>query len=564
VTDTPDITNRQFLAGLFVILLVAVTLRGAFPTADPPWRAPVGITWHDEGPWVHNARNKALWGEWSTDRWNPMYLAPVFTALEYAAFESFGVGQWQARVVSMGMGTLAILFVALGVGASASRRAALIAAALLAVDHVWVQWNRVALLETTMVSFIAISWAAYALAERHRAWGALAGVAAWLAFFSKASAAFYLAALGLDAAATVVLAMRARDNPDQRRRGIAAGWTLAGLAVAAALFLCFFAIPHWSEVRFYNWQMSVTRKPGYGAGDLISRASWVPAVNDFFLAQLPVTFVGLAAALGLAWRWRTARPAERLLALGVGLGLLEIIVHDAGNERRLLIFIPLLVALAAPILAGDRRLVPIDSAGRPRRLAAVMVPCVLYAAYLICGALARVVFAPGVRPTVWAGAIAAVAMTAYLYAQWPRVGGWLAHGRLPAPAMTALVLAIVAADLVQYGRWAAERTYKNVTASMLVGQWLPPGTIVEGKLANGLALDNRIRPLFVGHGFGNYENRMRSDVRYILTYTSPRLGYEGSVILDVLDANRGWKAIHEFDVAETPGGHDRAALIEKP
>ena len=54
------------------------------------------------------------------------------------------------------------------------------------------------------------------------------------------------------------------------------------------------------------------------------------------------------------------------------------------------------------------------------------------------------------------------------------------------------------------------------------------------------------------------------DVRYILTYTSPRLGYEGSAILEVLDANRGWKVIHEFDVAETPGGHDRAALIEKP
>jgi len=99
VTDTPDITNRQFFAGLLLLLLLAVALRGAFPTADPPWRAPVGITWHDEGPWVHNARNKALWGEWSTDRWNPMYLAPVFTGLEYVAFESFGVGQWQARIV---------------------------------------------------------------------------------------------------------------------------------------------------------------------------------------------------------------------------------------------------------------------------------------------------------------------------------------------------------------------------------------------------------------------------------------------------------------------------------
>jgi hypothetical protein len=84
-------------------------------------------------------------------------------------------------------------------------------------------------------------------------------------------------------------------------------------------------------------------------------------------------------------------------------------------------------------------------------------------------------------------------------------------------------------------------------------------------LANGLSLENRIRPVFVGRGFGNYEDRAkRPDVHYILTYVEPRLGYEGSVILDVLNAHPGWRVIRVFDVAETAGGHDRAALIEKP
>ena len=48
----------------------------------------VGIVWHDEGAWVHNARNRALWGTWRTDDWNPVFIAPVFTALEYASFEA--------------------------------------------------------------------------------------------------------------------------------------------------------------------------------------------------------------------------------------------------------------------------------------------------------------------------------------------------------------------------------------------------------------------------------------------------------------------------------------------
>jgi hypothetical protein len=87
---------------------------------------------------------------------------------------------------------------------------------------------------------------------------------------------------------------------------------------------------------------------------------------------------------------------------------------------------------------------------------------------------------------------------------------------------------------------------------------------VQGKLANGLALENRIRPIFIGHGFGNFADRKRrEDVRYILTYTAPALGYEGSQIEDVLAAYPGWRVIMSFDVAETPSGHDRAALIDK-
>ena len=116
----------------------------------------------------------------------------------------------------------------------------------------------------------------------------------------------------------------------------------------------------------------------------------------------------------------------------------------------------------------------------------------------------------------------------------------------------------------QFVNWAAGRTYKNYQASVALGQALPPDTLVQGKLANGLALENRIRPVFIGHEFGNYADRKeRWDVRYILTYTDPRIGYEGSQIEDVLAAYPGWRIIMTFDVAETPSGHDTAALIEK-
>ena len=123
-------------------------------------------------------------------------------------------------------------------------------------------------------------------------------------------------------------------------------------------------------------------------------------------------------------------------------------------------------------------------------------------------------------------------------------------------------------DLTQYWQWARQRTSLNYEASVRLGGIVPPGTLIQGKLANGLALDNRIRPIFIGRGFGNYEDRKsRDDVRYILTYIAPSLGYESQarnpVIKDVLDAYPNRRVVMTFDVAQTSSGHDRAALIDK-
>jgi hypothetical protein len=95
--------------------------------------------------------------------------------------------------------------------------------------------------------------------------------------------------------------------------------------------------------------------------------------------------------------------------------------------------------------------------------------------------------------------------------------------------------------------------------------------MVHGKLANGLALESGITPVFVGRGFGNYEDRARRpDVRYLLTYSWPKrsgeqFGYESQrgLIGEILEAGPGWKVLQEFDVAETAGGRDRAVLIDK-
>ena len=558
-------TARRFAAALLAIGLLALALRLVFPAADPPWRSTVGVVWHDEGAWTHNARNKALFGAWRVDEWNPVYIAPVFTALEYAAFEAFGVGVRQARLVSQLAGAVSVLLLALGVRRVAGSLAGLIAGGLVATNYVYVMYDRAALMEALMVALIVASWYCSTRAERSPAWGAAAGLMATLAFFTKASAAFYLGALGLVALLRLLPPRNGTGEPVLKR---AALWTIGGLSASFGAIVLLFVLPHWSDYQFYNWQVSVTRKPSYDVASLMTRLSWFPVIHDTFSRMWAALCLGLFGGWGIASRWRIAGDGERLLLLWLAVGSLELLLHDVGNERRLVFLIPVLIALSSIVLSRGS-LLPREAAGLSRRQLLLATPALLYAAYVLLGALTRLPFLDQVRANVFrmpvrTAALGAVVLIALLLLGWARSARVFTSTRWGPRAALAFLAVAMTWNVGQFADWAVHRTYENYAASIALGRLLPPGTPVQGKLANGLALENRIRPIFIGHEFGNYQDRKdRWDVRYILTYTDPSIGYEGSQIKDVLDAYPGWRISMTFDVSETPSGHDTAALIEK-
>jgi 4-amino-4-deoxy-L-arabinose transferase-like glycosyltransferase len=552
--------TRRFGVVLFGIMAVAVLLRVMYPTADPPWNPTVGIVWHDEGAWVHNARNRALWGVWSTDAWNPMFIAPVFTALEYLSFAAFGVGVWQARLVSEVAGIGSVLLLALGTRRVAGPTAGLLAGALVATNYVYVMYDRAAIMEATMVAFMVAAWYCYVRAQERPIWGIGAGLCALLAFFTKAAAAFFVAAVAVDAVLAWLLA-RGDESKAERRASVA---VLAGLAVGGLVALASFVGPYWREFRFYNWQMSVTRKPSYDIKSLIDRITWFSILNDVFTRNWLLIVIAITGALTSLARWREVRAPERLLYLWIGLGTAELLVHDVSNERRFLFFIPAVAAIAAITLAGRLSIAGAGLATISRARAALALPAVAFGCYVMAGALVRVTHLYEISPNVRLAAGIAVVATVLIYAAWPRLSAWLAAQRWSPRAAVLLVAIVCAGDLGQVAQWAAGRSYENIAASIEMGKRLPPGTLVHGKLANGLSLENRIRPVFVGRNFGNYEDRKhRDDVRYILTYVAPCVGYEGPVINDVLEAYPDRRVLTAFEVAETSTGHDRAALIDK-
>jgi len=320
--------------------------------------------------------------------------------------------------------------------------------------------------------------------------------------------------------------------------------------------------------------MSVVRKPSYTLKDLKDRITWIPIVHDFFMWMWPILATASLGILSVVSRWRAAKPAERLLVLWVLVGLLELAVHDSGNERRYVMFIPALIALAAMVIGTGTLGISAASVGRPAaRWAAA--PFLLGLGFLAAGSLLRLEFLDEIHGgdlhplhrVVMLAAGTSLVATVGVMAFWKRTTAWLSRWPVPAAVGVLVVGSTLCIDLWHLSRWATHRSALNYEASIELGRLLPPGTLVQGKLANGLALENQIRPLFIGHGFGNYDDRLqRDDVRYILTYVSPKVGFESQqgsdMIPELLDRYPDRRVIATFVVNET-GPADRAELIDK-
>ncbi|MCK7461256.1 MAG: hypothetical protein MZU84_03900 [Sphingobacterium sp.] len=298
-------------------------------------------------------------------------------------------------------------------------------------------------------------------------------------------------------------------------------------AVAAAVFV----IPYWTEFTLLQLADVGHAQAQLHRGGAASIApAGCPVVHDFFTRH-----VGAAAARGrrpLQHRWRGGRAAtavERLLG-GVDPRRLRR-AHRPRRRQRAALRLPRAAAhharcgragrgIAGCWPTGDGRHWDSVTSSRPARL-------VLYAMCVLAGSAARLEvrtarISPGVRLGRRGGRADGGRA---LSPPWPRPARAMSRTPLVAAARrSSLLLVMMAGDVAAVhpsGRRAA-RPCNYRGDAMPSADWLPPGTLVHGKLANGLALESRIKPVFVGRGFGNYDDRLeRDDIRYVLTYTRP-------------------------------------------
>ena len=224
-----------------------------------------------------------------------------------------------------------------------------------------------------------------------------------------------------------------------------------------------------------------------------------------------------------------AAAGERLLVSVGWARRFELLVHDVGNERRFMFFIPALVALTALVLGAIAGSCPRPSPniGRQSQIAAPFSSMPLY---VVVGALSGSRLCTNSGPGVRLGGGPGGRVHALVYGAWPRrlddslaatpVDRRARHcpggSRLRRPARAVRAMGV------------RHRTYVNYEASLELGPRAAarhPGPWQAGQ--RSCRSRTASSPVFVGRGFGNYEDRKRrDDVRYILTYVAPSVGYE--------------------------------------
>ncbi|HXG23059.1 MAG TPA: glycosyltransferase family 39 protein, partial [Chthonomonadales bacterium] len=151
VDDTPMTSppRSRAIFGAVVLCVLLILARVVALRSDPYLR----LDWSaglltDEGFYIHNARNVALFGQARLDEFNNMLLSPVLHGVQVAVFQVFGVGAVQARLISVVCSLLSLALLWDGLRRVFGGRMAITTVLFLGLDHANLLFNRMALMDT--------------------------------------------------------------------------------------------------------------------------------------------------------------------------------------------------------------------------------------------------------------------------------------------------------------------------------------------------------------------------------------------------------------------------------
>lgn len=466
---------------LFVALMSIV--RVVYLSAD----APTTLTWSaapftDEGRWSHSAVNKALFGKWIVDEFNPIFYTPLFTLLQFIVFECFGVSLASARLGGAVLGALTPLLLFGVVKEWFSRKTAWLAAIFLGANYAFIMHNRLALLETPMVFLLVAVLYFWQRGIRRGDYNfVLAGLAMLAAFLVKTSSLFIVPAY-------LFASLRAKRAGSIR-------YFLAGFLGPLVLFLLVWRNPDYMMLK--DTQLAFF--PNFRLALIEDLQAVVTFCGSDFFGKMPIVS-GLAllyvAAAFSPHRTSRLNALEVFTVSWLVVGSAVLILYRYQPSRYFLILAPPMCIACAVFLA--------DVAGKALVVRRV---CVWYAlpwlavfTVGICFHLLRATNRIAIESVNESRHNFAVAFFLLMGAGTAALFIFKAIARNGFRVSSKVTLAFAAAAVLlsfgiqayQYLRWAYDPKYSIVKAARQVKDIVPNDAVLTGDVASTLALENRL------------------------------------------------------------------------
>jgi 4-amino-4-deoxy-L-arabinose transferase-like glycosyltransferase len=329
----------------------------------------------DEGRYAEIAREMVVSGNWVTPRLNDIKYfekPPLQYWMTAAAYETFGVSEWTARLWTALTGFLGILLAWYSGRRLFGPTAGMLAAATLASSLLYLAMGHINTLDMGLAFFLELAVFGFIFAqEGNRRWMLVAWIALALAVLSKG-----IVALVLSGATLVLYSVLTRDWSPSRRLDIARGLPLF-LLIAAPWFvevsLANPEFPHFFFIHehFERFLTTVHRRV---------EPAWF-FIPILLLGALPWTTLALAA-LAQAWP-RRAMPefqARRFLLLWC---IVVFGFFSASGSKLPSYILPLFPALA--LLLGDslHRISRRALLGHLVAVAAIALACLMLTPYML-------------------------------------------------------------------------------------------------------------------------------------------------------------------------------------
>jgi len=360
-------TTRRFFL-LFFLFLLFLLLRLPYLTADPPPVFSIDF-FGDEGCWVHNVRNKVLFGSWLLDDINMAYLiSPTYCFTLYLFLKIFGSGILQARLVSVVPGALAPIFFYLLLRRFWDVRPSLWGALLLGSNFFLLCFNRIALVDSLLLTTLLCAFWLWLIGERRPLCMIPAGAVFALASLVKVSALFVAPAFLF-----LILSRRRDERISPKRQAKEILFFCLSFTVVWASYWIFIVQPHLANWMILKGKFVKHNFPSHPFQFIPNFFIYITSVHKHGVAYkhfwlwMPVTiFLGWLYLMDLSLRmlegWKTLwRELSRIEMMALAWLLSYFIILGPMTykpDRRFVLFLPPLIILVVKFLYQNRAFSP--------------------------------------------------------------------------------------------------------------------------------------------------------------------------------------------------------------